>query len=95
MATKRQVIAALAKSGGTLHDVGEGIFVIDTAPGVLWHSGTHSILVEWKHVHESKADMWADLLEDIEQGVTVCDGWQDGLESEGPCERCTDDGLIG
>ena len=95
MATKAQVTTQLARIGATLDDVGNGIFVIDSPTGQLWHTGTHSILVEWKPVHESKADMWADLLDDIGQGLTVCDGWQDGLESAGPCERCMADGLIG
>lgn len=88
MATKAQVMRALAKVGGTLDDVGEGIFVIDSPERMLWHTGTHSILVEWQPVHESKADMWADLLDDIRQGVYACNGWQDELEANGPCERC-------
>ena len=88
MATKAQVTKELTRIGATLDDVGEGIFVIDSPAGMLWHTGTHSILVEWQPVHESKADMWADLLDDIQQGVHPCNGWQDELESEGPCERC-------
>jgi hypothetical protein len=94
MATKRQVITALTRIGATLWDGGEGIFVIDSPAGQLWHTDTHSILVQWHWEHESKSDLWSDLLDDIQQGVTVCNGWQDGLEESGPCERCTNDGLI-
>jgi hypothetical protein len=95
MATKQQVIKALASVGGTLDDLGEGVFVIDSPDGLLWHTDTHSILAEWKHVHESKADLWASLLDDIRQGVYPCNGWQDGLTDNGPCERCLEDGVIG
>lgn len=95
MATKRQLLTALDRIGGTLDDVGNRVYVIDAPPGQLWHTDTHSILVQWQPVHESKADLWRDLLDDVEQGLTVCNGWQDGLESEGRCERCSDDGLFG
>ena len=91
MTTRRQVLRALDKIEATLHDVGEGVFVIDSPPGLLWHTGTHSILVVWQPVHESKSDLWSDLLDDIQQGVHPCNGWQDELETEGPCERCDHD----
>jgi hypothetical protein len=96
MATKQQVTKALAAVGATLDDMGEGIFVIDSPAGMLWHTDTHSILSEWRYdLRQPKADVWASMLEDIEQGVYPCNGWQDGLPESGPCERCTNDGLIG
>jgi hypothetical protein len=96
MATKQQVTKALAKIGATLWDGGNGIFVIDSPDGMLWHTDTHSILSEWRYdLRQPKADVWASMLEDIEQGVYPCNGWQDGLPESGPCERCTNDGLIG
>lgn len=95
MTTRRQVMNALAKVGGTLDDVGFGIFVIDSAPGKLWHTSTHSIQVEWRYeLGEPKSDLWRDLLDDIKQGVLDCDGWQDGIEAHGVCERCLHDGII-
>jgi len=94
MATKQQVTKALAKIGATLWDGGEGIFVVDSPAGQLWHTDTHTILAEWHYDIESKADLWDSLLEDIRQGLTPCNGWQDGLPEYGPCERCTNDGLI-
>jgi len=93
MTTKREVTNALTRIGATLDDVGEGIFVLDAPTGMLWHTDTHSILVEWHPVHESKSDLWSDLLEDIVQGLTLCNGWQDGLQENGPCERCDLDGI--
>jgi hypothetical protein len=94
MATKQQVTKALAQIGATLHDVGECVYVLDSPNGMLWHTGTHSILAEWQPVHESKADLWSDLLDDAAQPLEPCDGWQDGLPELGPCERCTSDGII-
>lgn len=91
MATKTQVTRALAKVGGTLDEVGEGVYVIDSPVGMLWHTGTHSILVNHHDIPEPMSVMWGDLLDDIRQGVYPCNGWQDELESEGPCERCDHD----
>ena len=91
MATKQQVERALAKIGGSLHDVGEGIYVIDSPEGMLWHTDTHAILSEYHPRDGSKADFWDDVLDDIAAGVTECDGWQDGIEAHGPCERCDHD----
>jgi hypothetical protein len=95
VATKRQVTTALAGIGATLDDLGEGIFVIDSPAGQLWHTGSHTIMAEWQPVHESKADLWQSLLDDVSEPLERCNGWQDGLVEYGPCERCALDGLIG
>lgn len=88
MTTRRQVLRALDKIDATLDDVGEGIYVIDSPPGMLWHTDTHSIQVQWQSIHESISDVWRDLLDDIQQGIHPCNGWQDGLIEFGTCERC-------
>jgi len=92
--TKRQVMAALDRIGATLWDGGEGVFVLDSPAGQLWHTGTHSILAQWQWEHESKADLWASLLDDATLPLDPCNGFQDGLPESGPCERCGADGLI-
>ena len=94
MATKQQVERAAARIGATLDEVGEGIYVLDAAPGMLWRTDTHSILSEYHPRDGSKADFWADVLEDVEAGLTECEGWQDGIAANGPCERCEHDGAI-
>jgi len=91
MATKTQVERAARRIGATLDEVGDGIYVIDAAPGMLWHTDTHSVLYEYHPRDGSKADFWADVLDDIAEGLTECDGWQDGIEAHGPCERCDHD----
>jgi hypothetical protein len=93
MARKQQLTKALDRIGATLDDVGEGIYVLDAPAGMLWHTGTHSILAEHDPVHERIAEFWDDLLDDATQPLTRCNGWQDELPENGPCERCEADGL--
>lgn len=88
MATKQQLLRALDKVGGTLHDVGEGIYVLDSPDGLLWHTDTHTILTEYRTIDGPMPEFWDSLLDDVMQGVYPCNGWQDGMESAGPCERC-------
>jgi len=91
MATRTQVTRALAKVGGTLDDVGDGIYVIDSPEGMLWHTDTHTILYQYEPRDGSMAEFWDDVLEDVRGGLIECDGWQDGIEADGPCERCDHD----
>ena len=92
MARKQQLTKALDRIGATLWDGGEGIYVLDSPPGMLWHTGTHSILAEHEET-EPIADLWTSLLDDARQPLTPCNGWQDELPELGPCERCEADGL--
>jgi hypothetical protein len=92
MATKRQVITALIKIGATLtEDANSWHMVhIDAPVGMVWHTDTHAITVQFHPGHESKSDLWADLLEDIEAGVFPCNGYNDQLPECGPCDRCAE-----
>jgi hypothetical protein len=96
MATKQQVTKQLARIGATLtDDIGEWhVYYLDAPAGMRWHTGTHTITAEYYPAHESKADLWDDLLADATAPLEPCDGWQDGLPELGPCERCTSDGII-
>jgi hypothetical protein len=97
MSSKRQVEIELARIGASMvHDSGaRELYHLDAPAGKVWHTDTHSITAEYHPGHESKRELWSDLLDDIRQGVQDCNGFQDQLvEQARPCERCEHDGLI-
>lgn len=94
MATKAQVERALEKVGGRLISVGQDLWQIEAPAGFIWLTDNHTVTEQYAEADGSKADFWADVLEDVRAGLTECNGWQDQIEDTRPCEWCASDGII-